>query len=299
MNRIIFTSFIIVVFGLGISFAHAQTSTSTIVDVRFPGQSDSSSVQEYIANMYKFALAIAGFLALAMITWGAIVYTTSAGSPDRQNEGKDIIISALWGVLLLVGSYLILNTINPRLTRLGEGFFSTSTGSGLGGFQCPLPGQPPAPANKIYIAQASSTAPNGYICKLVDKPLACSPQVLAACPQQLTNIQGRISGYGPQPATRNAPEIVGTTNFTTGIISCKNFNSVTCQSGWTNNQWNDVSFSNGTIWLYPYYPEGPSTFRPPRPTGPSEARCIIYAYKTDNRPTTKIETTTKTGLLHC
>jgi hypothetical protein len=75
----------------------------------------------YIARFYQIALAIAGALAVAIIVAGSLFYTFAGGSTDRQREGKDMITSALWGIALLFGSYLILNTINPELVTLDIG----------------------------------------------------------------------------------------------------------------------------------------------------------------------------------
>ncbi|RJQ28930.1 hypothetical protein C4571_02735, partial [Candidatus Parcubacteria bacterium] len=35
-----------------------------------------------------------------------------------QSEGKEWVRSALWGLLLLVGAYVVLNTVNPGLVKL-------------------------------------------------------------------------------------------------------------------------------------------------------------------------------------
>jgi len=93
---------------------------SVILHAQFPGATaDTSSIQGYIVNFYEFGLAIAGILAVGMIVAGAIFYSLSGASPDKQSEAKDMITSAIWGVVLLFGSYLILKTINPSLVVLG------------------------------------------------------------------------------------------------------------------------------------------------------------------------------------
>lgn len=81
---------------------------------------DLNLLPGYIVRIYQFAMAIAGLLAFSMIVAGGIYYSISAGSADKQREGKDMIVSALWGVLLLFGSFIILQTINPTLTTLKE-----------------------------------------------------------------------------------------------------------------------------------------------------------------------------------
>lgn len=73
---------------------------------------------QYISFLFKFGLGVAGLLALAMIIFGAIQYTTSAGNVARQQDAKDRITNAIYGVVLLLGSYLLLYTINPTLVSL-------------------------------------------------------------------------------------------------------------------------------------------------------------------------------------
>ncbi|MFH0712268.1 MAG: hypothetical protein V2A55_00185 [Candidatus Jorgensenbacteria bacterium] len=76
------------------------------------------SIADYIVRLYWFAVGAAGAVAVAVIVGGAIYYMVSSGSPDKQSEAKSYITSALWGVALLLGSYFILNTINPQITAL-------------------------------------------------------------------------------------------------------------------------------------------------------------------------------------
>lgn len=69
----------------------------------------------YIARLYQIALAVAGIAAVGIIVAGSLFYTFSGGSSDRHNTGKEMITSALWGIALLFGSYIVLHTINPAL----------------------------------------------------------------------------------------------------------------------------------------------------------------------------------------
>ncbi len=70
-----------------------------------------------IFNVYKYAQWVAVALAAIMITLGGINIAVS-GAIDRQAEGKDMIKSAIFGLVLLFGANLILRTINPALTNL-------------------------------------------------------------------------------------------------------------------------------------------------------------------------------------
>ncbi len=80
--------------------------------------SNTSNIPQYIVRFYQFGVGIAGILAVGMIVVGAIYRTISAGSQDKIREGNDMIKNAIWGIVLLLGSYIILQTINPRLVSL-------------------------------------------------------------------------------------------------------------------------------------------------------------------------------------
>jgi hypothetical protein len=71
-----------------------------------------------VANLYTYAFLIAGFLAFAMIVYGGVRYTFSAGNHSAQSDAKDAIKQALLGLGLLFVAYMILRTINPDLTNL-------------------------------------------------------------------------------------------------------------------------------------------------------------------------------------
>lgn len=77
----------------------------------------TSSLNGYIQLIYRFGLGIGGILAVGMIVWGSILISIS-GSIDKEREGRDFITSALFGLALLFGAYLLLSQINPNLTSL-------------------------------------------------------------------------------------------------------------------------------------------------------------------------------------
>jgi len=72
----------------------------------------------YIARLYTFGLMIAGFAAFASIIYGSLKYILSAGNIGSQQDAKDQITQAVMGLLLLLGAFLILYTINPELVNL-------------------------------------------------------------------------------------------------------------------------------------------------------------------------------------
>ncbi len=81
---------------------------------------DQTRIQDYLVRIYQFAIGISGITAVGMIVWGAINMSIYTGRIDRYEEGKTIIYQALFGLALLFGSYLLLQTINPEITQLKE-----------------------------------------------------------------------------------------------------------------------------------------------------------------------------------
>ena len=64
--------------------------------------------------MIKIVIGFAAVLAMVMIVMGGIEYMTSELISSKE-EGRERIIHAVLGLLIALGAYLILNTINPQL----------------------------------------------------------------------------------------------------------------------------------------------------------------------------------------
>lgn len=76
------------------------------------------SLQEYIRQIYIFALAIVGLIALAAIVIWAFKYIISAGNPSKMRDAMEGIRDAVLGLILLLLAATILGFINPNLLRL-------------------------------------------------------------------------------------------------------------------------------------------------------------------------------------
>lgn len=115
------------------------------VDISIPciscTHASSTNPVGLIADFYELALALSGVLALGMIIYAGIMRVTSANKPSSVSESNDIIFNALLGIVLLFGAYILLNTINPELTKLQIPQLSkikvaSSTASDIGGKMC-------------------------------------------------------------------------------------------------------------------------------------------------------------------
>jgi len=72
---------------------------------------------QFINYIFIFSLGIVGLVGLIAMIIGGFGYMTSTGNPQKAAQAKDKIISALLGLLLLLGSYVLLSIINPDLLR--------------------------------------------------------------------------------------------------------------------------------------------------------------------------------------
>jgi len=76
-------------------------------------------IAQYITLLYDLASSAAAIIAVVVIMFGGFMWATSAGNEQRITSAKETIISAVVGLILVLGSYVILNFINPQIVSLG------------------------------------------------------------------------------------------------------------------------------------------------------------------------------------
>lgn len=100
----------------------AQNTYEPLVNLPYTtnasGQTDFGT---YVVGAFRLAIALAGLLAVIRIVWGGIKYMSS-DAVSNKSEGKEVITGAVYGLLLAIGSWLIVSTINASLLgNIGEG----------------------------------------------------------------------------------------------------------------------------------------------------------------------------------
>src|SRR3989338_2415016 len=80
------------------------------------GEGGSDALGKYLNAMIKLFIGICAVLAVIMIVLGGIEYMTSE-LPGNKESGKKKITQAIFGLLLALGAWLILYTINPDLLK--------------------------------------------------------------------------------------------------------------------------------------------------------------------------------------
>ena len=79
---------------------------------------DNQDINELVAWLYYFIVSIAGFSSFVMLVRGGFMWMSSAGNQGALTEAKEIITSAILGLIIILASFLILQVINPELTIL-------------------------------------------------------------------------------------------------------------------------------------------------------------------------------------
>ena len=80
------------------------------------GDTEKATAKTYIEGIFTLIIAIAGGLAVLKIIFGGIQYM-STDAFQGKSEAKSTIQNAIWGLLLAIGAWLILFTINEDLVN--------------------------------------------------------------------------------------------------------------------------------------------------------------------------------------
>jgi len=68
----------------------------------------------------KYAILMGGGIAFLLSVWGGATILLSAGNPEKINEGREIITSAVSGLLFIVLSIFLLRLIGVDILGLPD-----------------------------------------------------------------------------------------------------------------------------------------------------------------------------------
>ncbi|WKZ28964.1 MAG: pilin [Patescibacteria group bacterium] len=89
----------------------------TLTSITEPGNYSVPWIGQYVSGVYTFMISIIGVVAAVMMIIGGFQYLTSAGDAGKIGKARKRIVDALIGVVLALGSYVTLYTINPALVE--------------------------------------------------------------------------------------------------------------------------------------------------------------------------------------
>ncbi len=70
-----------------------------------------TTVPQLINRAIIAILGIVGALALLMFVWGGLLWMTSAGNADQVKKGRETLVWASIGLLIIFASYSLVSTI--------------------------------------------------------------------------------------------------------------------------------------------------------------------------------------------
>ena len=76
---------------------------------------DTASGNSFFVSILRIAIGLGGGLALLLMLYGVFIVTTSAGIPDKLKEGKEVITSAISGLLFIILSVFLLRLIGVSI----------------------------------------------------------------------------------------------------------------------------------------------------------------------------------------
>jgi|GEM_PF-2782656 hypothetical protein len=184
---------------------------------------------EYMKQIIMFGFAVIGILALFMLVIGAFQYLMAAGNIGKADSAKETIGSAVFGLLLGLCAWIILNKINPDLVKLElPSGFSCSGGTGGGGAPGgggtpnPFPSPPPGPGAGKCVEGTGNCAPENLSCfgdQAKNASIVCNAE------------SGGSAGVG------SGVDKCGNSSASWGVmqinISCHNIGSLNCQDAFT------------------------------------------------------------------
>jgi hypothetical protein len=84
------------------------------------------SQEEFLSFALKWAVGIGGGIAFLLIVYAGFMIMTSSGNPERLKAGQELLTSAIWGLLLLIFSIVILKIIGIDILGLSGLGISTT-----------------------------------------------------------------------------------------------------------------------------------------------------------------------------
>lgn len=119
--------FLLVAFLLISSVTFAFARKTEITYPRLPDNSiitptdTSTLLPDYVNYIFAFVIVISAIVAFGSLFYGGVRWLTSAGSSGAINEAKDRMKAGGIGLIIILFSWAILNTINPQIVTVNPG----------------------------------------------------------------------------------------------------------------------------------------------------------------------------------
>ena len=177
----------LVVSGGFVQMSYAETITLDNLDITapaptnqgftplaaIPGLTDAQSARTALNNggnfalffnkLYIYLIGIAVILAVIMIVWGGLEYSTQ-DSVSKKSDGKSKIYNALFGLVLVLSPVLVFTIINPEILKLNLNIppLNTKWGSYVAPTTGGVPTTPTDTPNGTPLLPDNKTGPGSF-----------------------------------------------------------------------------------------------------------------------------------------
>ncbi len=122
MKKLFIISSFVLLFGLGISGAHAA-DTGFVALAPIPGLTkgviaNPTGLANFFNNLYKYLVGLAAALAVIQIIWAGIEIAANRDNVGTLLDEKGKIYNAIFGLLLVLSPVLVFSIINPSILNL-------------------------------------------------------------------------------------------------------------------------------------------------------------------------------------
>ena len=74
----------------------------------------------FVGKFFNLGIGVGGGIAFLLILFGGFQILTSAGNPEQLNAGRELVVSAITGLLMIVFSVFLLSVIGVDILGLPD-----------------------------------------------------------------------------------------------------------------------------------------------------------------------------------
>ncbi len=104
--------------GMRYCYPDESKQEGVALQVSIGGLTTTKDLGEYIATAYNWMIGTATLIAIVLIMVGGLQWSFSAVSAEMLGKAKKRMMNGVIGLVLLLSTYLILQTVNPQLLSL-------------------------------------------------------------------------------------------------------------------------------------------------------------------------------------
>jgi len=94
----------------------AEADSVTLGNPLQEGKSQAISTGELFGRIIQAMLGVVGSIALVMFIYGGFLWLTSGGSADKIKKGRETLVWAILGLVVVFTSYIILSYVLTAIT---------------------------------------------------------------------------------------------------------------------------------------------------------------------------------------